>query len=408
MYIFAEPVTEEQVAEIQSQNNAKIEEFEHKILGLTRGTDDTQEDDSRWENIQADVQEAMDKDELSIDEPGQDQRAIDEHAEGTESAPIRPELFEQGPLYTKKSPASADNDVTATSAGSGEDDGDVDGDQEREDEDEEEEEDEDEDEDEDEEEDRDGDGDEDGEVKEGRQQEGLEEFLADEADIEANDAVEAECEVGGHSVEENDIAPSENHPVEVQIDANFMIEGRSEDDTTGAMSGQESAGEATESTNSKDDTSISPDAKPSSIPDEEGEQEEHQTQADQHFLDSIDGELAQTDTTTKSSSENILAMSLTIRNKVNGEYVLRPERMTAADEWSIEYSLSEVSAQPRARALYEACQRRRAKKMEASLVSEDTDVISDYIKSLRDMSVKGRAWRKEQNKRDRKRPVQVL
>ena len=189
-----------------------------------------------------------------------------------------------------------------------------------------------------------------------------------------------------------------------------MIDECNEDYITDAMSRQESAGEATESTNSKDDTSISPDAKPSSIPDEEGQQEERQTQADQHFLDSIDQESVQTDTTAESSasSRNILAMTLTIRNKVNGEYVLRPERMTAADEWSVEYSLSEVSEQPRARALYKACKMRRTKKMEASSVSEDAEVISDYIQKLRELSVKGRTWRKEQDKRDRKRPVQVL
>ena len=409
MYIFAEPVTEEQVAKIQSQNHEKIKEFERNILGLTRGmgsaTDETQEDDSRWENIQADVEEAMDKDELSIDDPSQGQGAIDEHAEGTESAPDRPEVFDQGPLYTSKSPAGADDDVTAASAGSEEDDGgseddddaDVDGEEEREDEAEEEEE-----------EGRDGDADEDGEVEKSRQQEGLEECLEDDADIKVNDAVKANCEVHGDSAEENHLAPSENHLVKVQIDANLLTGGHNEDGKTGATSRQGSAADATESRNGTDDISVWPNAKPSSIPDEEGQQEGHQIKADQSFLDSIDQEVAQTDNTAETCPENILAMTLTLRNKVNGEYVLRPEKMTAADEWSIEYSLIEVSEQPRARALYKACQKRRSKKMGASLVSEDADVVSDYVQRLREMSAKGRAWRKEQDKRDKKRPVQVL
>ena len=109
-----------------------------------------------------------------------------------------------------------------------------------------------------------------------------------------------------------------------------------------------------------------------------------------------------------SASEDILAMTLTLRNKVNGEYVLRPEKMTAGDEWSIEYSLAEVSEQPRARALYRACRRRRSKKMETSLVPEDAEVVPSYIQSLRQMTAKGRAWRKKQDKVDRMGSVEVL
>lgn len=383
------------MAEIQSQNNAKIQEFERKILGLTRGmvseADDAQEDDSQWENIQADVQKAMDKDELSIDGSSQGQEAIDEDAEGTEFATERPEVFEQGPLYARKSPAGTDDGVTTASAGSDDDDGDSEDDDDLNGEEDREEE--------EEEEDGDGDADEDGEVEEGRQKEGLEKFLEDRVDFKTNDAVEAEREIGGDGAEANDIAPSENPDVDVQNDADLLMERGNEVDTAGATIEKESADEATESTNRNDD---------SSILDEEGQQED-QSEGDQRFLDFIDQEVAQADKTAQlSSSEDILAMTLTLRNKLNGEYVLRPVRMTAADEWSIEYSLNEVSEQSRARALYKACQTRRGKKMGKPLVPEDAEVISDYIQNLREMSAKGRAWRKEQDKKDRKRPVEVL
>ena len=188
----------------------------------------------------------------------------------------------------------------------------------------------------------------------------------------------------------------------------MQTKGRHEYDTAGATSRQESADEATALTNGKDDTSLSPDTKPSSIADEESQQE-YQTQADHGFLDSVDQQFGRADTNAKSSSlEDILAMTLTLRNKVNGKYVLRPEKMTAADEWSIEYSLLEVSEQRRARLLYEACKRRRSKKHEASLAPSDAEVISNYVQRLREMSAKGRAWRKEQDKKDGKRPLQVL
>lgn len=403
MYIFAEPVTEEQVTEIQSQNDAKIQEFERNNLGLTRGddseTDDTQEDDSKWENIQAGVREAMDKDELSIDDPGQGQEAINDNAEGIESAPDRPEVFEHGPLYASKSPAGADDGMTAVSAGSEEDDGedeaeeDLDGEEEREDEGEEGDEDE--------------DTDEDGEVEESGHQQGFEELLVDETDMEAGDAIEVKSEVGGDGAEENDIAPNDNNAVEVQNDVNFLTQGRSEDDTPSDTSEQESADEVTESTHSKDDPSISLDATPGSILDEG--QQGSQAEADRHFLNSIDQEVAQADSAARSSSpspsEDILAMTITIRNKVNGQFVLRPEKMTAADEWSIEYSLTEVSEQRRAKALYEACKMRRTKKMEEP---EDVETITGYVQRLREMSAKGRAWRKEQDARDKKQPVRVV
>ena len=376
------------MAEIQSQNNTKIQEFERKILGLTRGTgsetDDTQEeeDDSQWENIQADVQEAMDKDELSIDGSSQGQEAIDEDAEGAELATDRPEVFDQGPLYARKLPAGTDDGVTTASAG-WEDDEDVDSEEDHEG---------------GEGDDENRDADEDGEIEESRQKEGLEEFLGDGVDSKANDAPEAERRIGGDGAEANDITLSENRPVEVENDADSLIEQRDEVDTLGATFENESAAESTDSTNRNND---------SSIMDEEGRQED-QIEADQRFLDSIDQEVAQADKTAESPSRDILAMTLTLRNKVNGEYVLRPERMTAADEWSIEYTLNEVSEQSRARALYKACQTRRGKKAGTPLVAEDAEVVSDYIQRLRELSAKGRAWRKEQDKKDRKQPVQVL
>ena len=399
MYIFAEPVTEEQVAEVQSLNDAKIQKFERNVLGLTRGdgseADDTQEDDPNWENIQADVQEAMDKDELSVDDPGQGQEAIGDGAEEIESAPDRPEVFDQGSLYTSNSAACADFDVTAASAGSEEEDGDSEDDEETNGQEEREEE-------EEEENENEEDKNEDGEVENSGYREELEELLEDKTVIKANGVVEAKSEVGGDGAERTDIAPSGNSEIEVHDDVDLLTQLRNENDTPSDTFGQTSVDEAIESTDSKDDTSALPGANTSGIPEEEG-QEEFQIQADQRYLDSIDQEAAQAN-----SAEDILAMTITLRNKVNGQFVLRPEKMTAADEWSIEYSISEVPEQTRARALYEACQKRRSKQMEGDLALEDEEFISGYIRKLRELSAKGRVWRKEQDKRDTERPVEVL
>lgn len=375
MYVFAEPVTEEQVAEIQSQNNAKIKEFERSILGLTREndseTDDAREVDPKWEKIQADVQKAIEKDELFDDGSNQGQEAIDEGAEVTEFTPIRPEVFEHGPLYATKSAADADDGTFAASAGNEEDEGDhededdTDGEGECENKEEEEEEGEGE-----------GDLNENEEVEESRRQEVPKALLEGETEINAIDTVEAERTVDGDGTDEK-------YPTKFQNTTDLSREEPNDDNTPGATFGQQSINDASEPKDDEQCSRVPPDPEPNAI--------------------------VQADTTAMSSpSQDILAMTLTIRNKVNGEDVLRPEIMTAADEWSIEYSLTEIPTQSKAIALYHACKVRRRKKMESSLMPDDEDAVSGYIQSLRKLSRQGRRWRKKQDQMDRERPVQVL
>ena len=372
MYIFAEPVTEEQVAEIQSQNDAEIQEFERSVLGLTRGKDfDTDDDpkvDPKWEEIQSDVQKAMEKDGLSEDGSG-----IDEGTEGTESNSNPPEVFEQGPLYARKSTSGAGNGANAVSAGYEEDEC------------------ENEEEEEDEEKKDDGDGNGNGDTEESRRQEGPDEFLNDEAEIYATDAFKAEHNVDGTGTEQNNIALSEDYPAKVQSTTNVLREEPNEDDTPSAISGQQGAN-----------------AEPSTNAEGEGQQE-RQTRTGQPLPDSITEEVVQADTAaTSSGSKDLLAMTLTLRNKVNGEYVHRPGKMSAADDWSVEYSLSDFSGQKKARVLYDACQLRRKRKMENKLVSDELSDVPGFIQHLRALSRKGRDWRKKQDKLDEERPVQML
>ena len=372
MYIFVEPVTEEQVAEIQSQNNAKIQEFERSVLGLTRGdsfgADDAQEVDPKWEEIQADVQKAMESDEISVDGPSHNRAAIDVDSELIESAINRPDVPVQDPSFASQSVSSADSHAIAAPTGNEEDDAqgenkdDIDEVEEGH-------------------EYRDATASE--EVAESGRQEGLEEFIESKADTNAMDAVEAEQEVGGDGLAY--AAPSEGYPFLSLKDA--LSEGFDEDGTFKGTSEREFY---------------------SSAEGEAEDQEGDHTQADQTFLDSIIQEVDEADNTDDSStSGDILAMTLTLRNKVNGNYVFRPEKMTASDEWSIEYSLTEVSDQTRARALYKACQRRRSKKEETSM-AEDAGTVSAFVSHLRKLSAKGREWREQQDVGDLKQPVQVL
>ena len=395
MYVFAEPVTEEQVAEIQSQNNAKIQEFERNVLGLTRGNDSETNDapkvDAKWEEIQADVQKAMEADELTDDGSDQDQEAIDEGAEGTESNSNPPQVFSQGLLYASKSASGAGDSAITVSAGYEEDEGEdedgIDGKDECENEEEEEEN------------RKSGADNGNGEVEESRRQKGPEESLEEEAVVSATDASEAERNVDGDGGEENHIAPSENYPVKVQNTTNRITEYPNEDDTAGAISRPQSTNKTREATDDELDTRVSSDAEAMIFAEGEG-QEEYQSGADHSFLNTIDEEVVETDT-------DLLAMTLTLRNKVNDEYVHRPVTMTANDEWSIEYSLTEISEPKRARALYHACQWRRRKKNEKSLFPEGEDIPA-FVQNLRRLSRQGRIWRKKLDKMDEGQPVQVL
>ena len=105
----------------------------------------------------------------------------------------------------------------------------------------------------------------------------------------------------------------------------------------------------------------------------------------------------------------ILAMTLVLRNKVNDKDVLRPNGLSATDKWTVEYSLAEMSSESRAKTLYEACQLRRKKKFDDEPEERrGQEILSTYVKRLRELSVKGRAWRSKQDEKEREGPVHVL
>lgn len=376
MYIFAEPVTEEQVAEIQGQNEAKIREFERNILGLNREHEseaqDSQEDDGKWDNIQASVQEAMDKDELSVDDPDQNQReAGDDDLTTNGDGALGEELS-----YDHNSEITPDEDLIAAIAGdSAEKVGEQNG--------------------------------ENSKVLDEGYKKGQE---VKEPDEESGDAKDLESEgSSGHGDDELEI-----HEAVPEGDSAIMGESSDSDlgQSENALDGRElSEGEA-----AKEVTSVPPDSKSVKkadkaaylppLPGEESSESEYQTEADRPFLDSVDRETAQADTSL--SSSEILAMTLTIRNKVNNQFIHRPENISPQDVWSIEYSLVEVPTQQKAKALYQACQLRRKKKLDAPMVPEDAEVINHYLANLRDLSKSGKKWRQKVDESDSRKPVQVL
>ena len=123
----------------------------------------------------------------------------------------------------------------------------------------------------------------------------------------------------------------------------------------------------------------------------------------------------------------LLARTLTVRSKVNGSYVERPEDLKPSDDWTIEYSMTELATPSRSWALYEASKGRRRKIYErmsgggAKDKDKDKDKETsgddldrsakrsrDYIDMLRELSRKGTALREQIEKIELEREKVVV
>jgi hypothetical protein len=110
---------------------------------------------------------------------------------------------------------------------------------------------------------------------------------------------------------------------------------------------------------------------------------------------------------TASDTKEVLGMVLTIRNKVNGQVVLRPSDLQASDKWTVDYTLTDMSRPGRAWELYSACKQRR--KMELSTSNEEQNTAANYyLRKIKEITQKGAKWRKEQDELDRGKEAVVL
>ncbi|KAG4219459.1 hypothetical protein PC116_g32061, partial [Phytophthora cactorum] len=104
--------------------------------------------------------------------------------------------------------------------------------------------------------------------------------------------------------------------------------------------------------------------------------------------------------------ENLLGMVLTVRNKVNGEYVTRPQDMRKTDQWVVEYNVEEI-APKRANTIYKQIQARRR------AVFEDTgNKESEWYKMFRGRleqhTMSGRKFRAAETLRAQQHPVHIM
>ncbi|KAL2760780.1 hypothetical protein ACRALDRAFT_1059478 [Sodiomyces alcalophilus JCM 7366] len=105
--------------------------------------------------------------------------------------------------------------------------------------------------------------------------------------------------------------------------------------------------------------------------------------------------------------EEILGMHLMVRNKVNGEYVDRPDGNVTNLHWTVEYSLEEIPTK-KARKIYKAIQDRRKKALQSDSIEQEKQWYQMWKGKLAQLSARGRKLRERQDAKGRKEPVHVM
>ncbi|KAI1876386.1 hypothetical protein JX265_003912 [Neoarthrinium moseri] len=105
--------------------------------------------------------------------------------------------------------------------------------------------------------------------------------------------------------------------------------------------------------------------------------------------------------------EELFGMVLTIRNKVNGTYVERPEKLSEDDNWNVEYTITEL-ADKQAHNLYKMCKRRRAGTFQQAASGRSSAWKTSFDGSLAKYSQAGREFREDEDRRARDQPVHIM
>ncbi|KAJ9148249.1 hypothetical protein NKR23_g5159 [Pleurostoma richardsiae] len=109
---------------------------------------------------------------------------------------------------------------------------------------------------------------------------------------------------------------------------------------------------------------------------------------------------------TEESPTELYGMILTIRNKVNGKYVTRPSNLTKKCSWVVEYSIEEIEER-RAKQVYQAVKKRR----ETLMTNQDQRQGAwggEFREKLYELSKKGRAFRERETQIAKQRPLHVV
>jgi len=104
----------------------------------------------------------------------------------------------------------------------------------------------------------------------------------------------------------------------------------------------------------------------------------------------------------------LLAFTLSVRNRVNGRYVTRPENITRNDDWAIEYNLEPIENDEHARRRYRESKRRQDSQLQTDEARIESWYGGYFMRLLFDLSEKGRRWREKMDKVDEKVGIRVF
>ncbi|CAN8095506.1 unnamed protein product [Discula destructiva] len=104
---------------------------------------------------------------------------------------------------------------------------------------------------------------------------------------------------------------------------------------------------------------------------------------------------------------DLLAMVVTIRNKVNKKDVQRPVNLSRSDEWDIEYAVEEIKDE-RARKLYGKVKSRRKDAHYRAPASQTSQYVNKLKTQLNEYTQAGRSFRKHENETTKGQPVYIV
>ncbi|OTB05745.1 hypothetical protein M426DRAFT_319423 [Hypoxylon sp. CI-4A] len=178
-----------------------------------------------------------------------------------------------------------------------------------------------------------------------------------------------------------------------------------------------SRSKAEQTSQQTEDTTSTAEAQPES--DTQEQTESIETQPDEvSSTDSSAQSSAETTTEDKAETEpapkpeedegdpELLGMVLTIKNKVNGQYVARPEDMAEGDHWVVEYNIEEIKGK-RAQTIYQQCKSRRQKTFEDT-GDRDSEWYKMFRGELEKHTVSGRKYREAETEKAKRHPVHVV
>ncbi|KAH8908866.1 Pet127-domain-containing protein [Coniochaeta sp. PMI_546] len=424
MYVFAKPVTQEQIEEVQNKNKAAVEAFERDMMGLVRDEKDESEEEAPvvqeedqsaeedeetsldvWEDMRLKVEEALEN-----DEQGENfvRDAIEDALE--DSGLLKTESVEEKQRYLKAlmeaivSEDEAENAERAnvTTGGMAIGGG--------------------------------GAGSEEvhdvavqPEPVQVSVQEALEEADSRNPDIQeaeqesaGQDLVEAEADSDATPYEQD--APSEQLPLKdliMRLAAKSrsgstvqkeMTQDLEEDESSDwaklrrfeeilreivektPKSGESSSSEHTSSVSTPEQNSEALPSRTTSTAEQEPEKGEDA--AASRAIDNV------------AKGDDILGMIVTLRNKVDGKFVTRPDNLTKKSTWEVHYAIEELQ-KDRASNIYRQTIERRSK----MLAKTDQDATKTWNRGFKQkleaLSKSGRAWRRKEIEAAKKHPVYV-